>query len=52
VEKLTSLDNEWIALMKEARDHGFTKQEILDFLKNPPLFMKNSSSSENKLVLK
>jgi hypothetical protein len=25
--------------MKEARDHGFTKEEIINFLKNPELVM-------------
>jgi DNA-binding transcriptional MerR regulator len=39
VENILTLDREWIELMKEARDHGFTKEEIIDFLKNPQLAM-------------
>jgi uncharacterized membrane protein len=39
VENILTLDREWIELMKEARDHGFTKEEIIDFLKNPQLVM-------------
>jgi DNA-binding transcriptional MerR regulator len=35
VENILTLDREWIELMKEARDHGFTKEEIMNFLKNP-----------------
>jgi DNA-binding transcriptional MerR regulator len=39
VENILTLDREWIELMKEARDHGFTKEEIMNFLKNPQLEM-------------
>ncbi|MBN3546492.1 anti-repressor SinI family protein [Fictibacillus barbaricus] len=36
-----SLDQEWIELILEARDQGFTKEEIIDFLNNPtPFFTK------------
>lgn len=35
VENTVTLDREWIDLMKEARDQGFTKEEIVEFLKNP-----------------
>jgi uncharacterized membrane protein len=39
VENTSTLDREWIELMKEARDHGFTKEEIITFLKDPQLIM-------------
>jgi DNA-binding transcriptional MerR regulator len=35
VKSCSTLDQEWIELLKEARDHGFTKEEILEFLQNP-----------------
>ncbi|WNB92441.1 anti-repressor SinI family protein [Bacillus sp. NEB1478] len=35
MENTVTLDREWIDLMKEARDQGFTKEEIVEFLKNP-----------------
>jgi Anti-repressor SinI len=37
VEETLTLDHEWIELMKEARDQGFTKEEIVNFLQNPKL---------------
>lgn len=37
-----SLDQEWIELIIEAKEQGFTKQEIRDFLNNPHcLFTSN-----------
>nr|WP_285876788.1 anti-repressor SinI family protein [Fictibacillus phosphorivorans] len=41
------MDREWVELMKEARDHGFTKEEIMNFLKNPQLFMQEYLLQEN-----
>jgi DNA-binding transcriptional MerR regulator len=40
VENCLTLDQEWIELLKEARDHGFTKEEIIEFLKNPQLIFE------------
>jgi DNA-binding transcriptional MerR regulator len=40
VEKTFQLDHEWIELMKEARDQGFTKEEIIRFLQNPQLILE------------
>ncbi|WP_338083487.1 anti-repressor SinI family protein [Fictibacillus nanhaiensis] len=39
MENTITLDREWIELMKEARDQGFTKEQIIEFLKNPQLFV-------------
>ncbi|WP_419865594.1 anti-repressor SinI family protein [Fictibacillus phosphorivorans] len=35
MENTLSLDQEWVELILEAREQGFTKEEIIDFLKNP-----------------
>lgn len=35
MQNTLSLDQEWIELILEARDQGFTKEEIIDFLNNP-----------------
>jgi Anti-repressor SinI len=43
VENTLLLDHEWIELMKEARDHGFTKEEVINFLKNPQLILNEMS---------
>jgi Anti-repressor SinI len=43
VENTLTLDREWIELMKEARDHGFTKEEVINFLKNPQLILNEIS---------
>lgn len=40
MENTFTLDHEWIELMKEARDQGFTKEEIISFLKNPQLTLE------------
>ncbi|MBH0173612.1 anti-repressor SinI family protein [Fictibacillus sp. 23RED33] len=52
MEKKTTLDHEWILLMKEAKDNGITKEEILDFLKNPQFVTNNCSFSPEKLAFK
>jgi hypothetical protein len=46
VENTLTLDREWIELMKEARDHGFTKEEVINFLKNPQLILNEISLLE------
>jgi DNA-binding transcriptional MerR regulator len=43
VENRLTLDREWIELMKEARDHGFTKEEVINFLKNPQITLQEMS---------
>ncbi|RZT21345.1 anti-repressor SinI family protein [Fictibacillus sp. BK138] len=43
MENTLTLDREWIELMKEARDHGFTKEEVINFLKNPEIFFKEKT---------
>lgn len=48
MEKTIKLDNEWIELIKKARDYGFTKEEITALLKDPELLItENFSSKEN-----
>ena len=47
MEKTLKLDHEWIELLKEARDQGFTKEEIMSFLKNPQLLTTNYVLQEN-----
>jgi hypothetical protein len=39
VKNAVLLDQEWIALIKEARDQGFTKEEITAFFQNPTSVM-------------
>jgi Anti-repressor SinI len=52
MEKTTTLDLEWILLMKEAKENGITKEEIMDFLKNPQFMTIDGSFSPEKLVIK
>jgi hypothetical protein len=40
VEKHITLDHEWIELIKEARDQGFTKDELIEIFKNPQLMLE------------
>lgn len=47
MENTLLLDHEWIELMKEARDHGFTKEEIMNFLQNPQLAMNEYLLQKN-----
>ncbi|MBN3553956.1 anti-repressor SinI family protein [Fictibacillus nanhaiensis] len=44
VEKL---DHEWIELIKEARDQGFTREEIIRFLQNPQLAFEQYQLQRN-----
>ncbi|MGA4721702.1 anti-repressor SinI family protein [Fictibacillus nanhaiensis] len=48
MENTLTLDHEWIELMKEARDQGFTKEEVMSFLQNPISLMEGFSLQENK----
>ncbi|MBH0164259.1 anti-repressor SinI family protein [Fictibacillus sp. 7GRE50] len=41
------LDQEWIKLIKEARDLGFTKEEIIRFLQNPHLALEHCQLQGN-----
>ncbi|MGM0805029.1 MAG: anti-repressor SinI family protein [Bacillota bacterium] len=52
MEKKITLDREWILLMKEAKESGITKEEIMDFLKNPQFMTIDGSFSPEKLVIK
>ncbi|MDM5314840.1 anti-repressor SinI family protein [Fictibacillus sp. b24] len=47
MENTLTLDHEWIELMKEARDQGFTKEEIIRFLQNPQLIATEYVAQEN-----
>jgi len=47
VENTFKLDHEWIELIREARDQGFTKEEIIRFLQNPQLTLENYQLQEN-----
>lgn len=40
VENYIALDHEWIELIKEARDQGFTKDELIEIFKNPQLMLE------------
>lgn len=40
MENSFKLDHEWIELIKEARDQGYTKEEIIRFLQNPQLSLE------------
>jgi Anti-repressor SinI len=52
MEKKTTLDREWILLMKEAKENGITKEEIMDFLRDPQIITIDRSFSPEKLVIK
>lgn len=52
MEKKITLDHEWILLMKEAKENGITKEEIMDFLKNPQIITIDASFSPEKVATK
>ncbi|WP_082820771.1 anti-repressor SinI family protein [Fictibacillus phosphorivorans] len=47
MDNTLTLDHEWIELMKEARDQGFTKEEVMSFLQNPQLIAAEYAAQEN-----
>ncbi|MED1863885.1 anti-repressor SinI family protein [Fictibacillus nanhaiensis] len=52
MEKKITLDLEWILLMREAKENGITKEEIMDFLRNPQIMTIDGSFSPEKQVTK
>lgn len=47
MENYITLDHEWIELIKEARDQGFTKDELIEIFKNPHFMLEEMYATKN-----